>query len=84
MVAGLLAAPLLIALARFDDLYFFVFYERYDSFREYWEASMTAVSRPVLLIGFVGLVGVFLLGPSCGRVASSRLRRSPMSHLRCS
>src|SRR5215218_795577 len=60
-VAGLLAAPLLIALARFSDLYFFVVYERYDSYWEYWEASMTAVSRPVLWLGFVGLVGVFFV-----------------------
>ena len=60
VIAGLLAAPLLIPLARFSDLYFFVLYERYDSLREYWEASMTAVSRPVILLGFVGLVGVFL------------------------
>jgi hypothetical protein len=60
VLAGLLAAPLLIALARFNDLYFFVVYERYDSFREYWHASMTAVSRPVLWLGVIGLVGVFL------------------------
>ncbi len=59
IVAGLLAAPLLIALARFSDLYFFVVYERYDSLSEYWQASMTAVSRPVLWLGFVGLIGVF-------------------------
>lgn len=61
IVAGLLAAPLLISLARFNDLYFFVIYERYDSFREYWDASMVAVSRPVLWLGAIGLVGVFAL-----------------------
>lgn len=60
VVAGLLAAPLLIALARFNDLYFFVLYEKYDSLRAYWDASVTAVSLPVFLLGFVGLGGVFL------------------------
>ncbi|MEZ4532578.1 MAG: hypothetical protein R2855_16415 [Thermomicrobiales bacterium] len=49
-MAGLLAAPLL-ALARYNDLYFFVVYERYDSLREYWDASMTAVSHLILWLG---------------------------------
>jgi hypothetical protein len=58
---GLLTAPLLIALARFNDLYYFVTYERYDTWREYWDASTVAVSRPLLWLGLVGLIGVFLL-----------------------
>ncbi|MCA9858733.1 MAG: hypothetical protein KC438_03385 [Thermomicrobiales bacterium] len=60
-VAALLAAPLLIAIARFNDLYYFVIYERYDSFREYWHASITAVSGPVFALAIVGFVAVWLL-----------------------
>ncbi|MEZ4530601.1 MAG: hypothetical protein R2855_06175 [Thermomicrobiales bacterium] len=60
VMAGLLAAPLLIALARYNDLYFFVVYERYDSLREYWDASMTAVSRPILWLGLSGLALAFI------------------------
>src|SRR5690606_4086621 len=50
----------LIALARYNDLYFFVVYERYDSLREYWDASMTAVSRPILWLGISGLALAFI------------------------
>ncbi|MFT4037363.1 MAG: hypothetical protein QM692_04220 [Thermomicrobiales bacterium] len=60
-IAGLLAAPLLIAILRFQDLYFFVVYEKYDSFDEYWHASITAVSGPIFVLAIIGLVAVFLL-----------------------
>ncbi len=61
IIAGLLAAPLLIAIVRFQNLYFFVVYQKYDSFREYWHASITAVSGPIFVLAIVGLVAVFLL-----------------------
>jgi hypothetical protein len=59
-IGGLLAGPLLIAIARFNDLYFFVVYERYDTWAEYWHASIMAVSGPVFALAFVGLIAVFL------------------------
>lgn len=73
-VAGLLAAPLLIPIARFQDLYFFVVYEKYDSFSEYWHASITAVSGPIFVLAVVGLVSVFVLpGLVAGRLVAFTL-----------
>lgn len=60
-VAGLLSAPLLISIVRFQNLYFFVVYQKYDSFSEYWHASITAVSGPIFILAIIGFVSVFLL-----------------------
>ncbi|CAA9560220.1 MAG: hypothetical protein AVDCRST_MAG73-3633 [uncultured Thermomicrobiales bacterium] len=53
---ALLAAPELVSLIRFGDLYFFVRYEEYETWREYWDASVTAVSWPVFGLGMGGAV----------------------------
>ncbi len=60
-IAGLLSAPLLIAILRFQDLYFFVVYQKYSSFSDYWRASITAVSGPIFLLAIVGAVSAFAL-----------------------
>ncbi len=60
-VAGLLSAPLLISIFRFQDLYFFVIYNQYHSLGEYGRASITAVSGPVFVLAMLGLVTAFVL-----------------------
>lgn len=60
-IAGLVAAPLLIAILRFQHLYYFVIYQRYESLLDYWHASITAVSGPFFVLAIIGLVAVFLL-----------------------
>jgi len=49
LASALLAAPVLVPLVRYRDLYFFVRYERYASVSEYWTNTVTAVSPPVLI-----------------------------------
>ncbi|MFL5760811.1 MAG: hypothetical protein ACJ789_13885 [Thermomicrobiales bacterium] len=55
-IAGLLAAPELISLMRFSNLYYFVHYSGYDSLRDFWHSSIQAVSGPIFCLGIVGLV----------------------------
>ncbi|MGH2533736.1 MAG: hypothetical protein ACRDJW_15705 [Thermomicrobiales bacterium] len=59
--AGLLAAPELIALIRFDDLYYFVHYQRYENVSALLDSSIQAVSGPIFVAGVVGLVLGFAL-----------------------
>lgn len=59
--ASLLAAPLLIPLVRYRDLYYFVHYEGYATLREYWDSTITAVSLPVLLVSIAGLILTFAI-----------------------
>lgn len=57
LVAGLtalLAAPELLALVRFADLYHFVRYESYADLGDYLAHSVEAVSRPVFVLGIAG------------------------------
>jgi hypothetical protein len=56
MVTALLSAPELVSLLRFEHLYYFVQYQRYDDFGAYWHSSIQAVSGPVFVVGLVGLV----------------------------
>ncbi len=51
----LIAAPVLVPLIRYRDLYFFVHYESYASLREYWANTVTSVSLPVVLMGGGGV-----------------------------
>ena len=60
--SALLAAPELIALARFSGLYTFVRYERYGSVGEWWASTISAVSPPVAAAAAVGLVATWV-GP---------------------
>ncbi|MCC7023865.1 MAG: hypothetical protein IT338_13670 [Thermomicrobiales bacterium] len=58
-VAALLAAPELLALARFDDLYAFVHYSGYERLTDYLASSASAASIHVLVLAAVG-IGVAL------------------------
>jgi len=60
-ITGLLLGPLLVAILRFQHLYYFVIYERYDSIREYAHASITAVSGPIFILAMVGFGAAFLM-----------------------
>jgi hypothetical protein len=60
ILTALLAAPELVALARFSDLYTFVRYSGYDELREYASTAVSAVTWPVVILGIVGLgTGLF-------------------------
>ena len=54
-VSLLLAAPLLVSLLRFDDLYYFVHFEGYEGSRNWLDSSVQAVSLPVFIVALVGL-----------------------------
>src|SRR5688500_410325 len=56
VMAGLLAAPELMALARFRDLYTFVQYSGYSGLIDYALTSANAVTWPVLALGLLGLI----------------------------
>lgn len=56
ITSALLAALVLVPLIRYRDLYFFVRYERYASFSEYWTNTLTAVSPPVFIATLGGIV----------------------------
>lgn len=64
-VAVLLAAPVVLALFRYNGLYFFLHYEFYDPISEYWDASVMAVTRPVVLLAIAAVV--LLAVPPVGR-----------------
>jgi hypothetical protein len=59
-VAALLAAPELIALARFRDLYTFVQYSGYTGLIDYAVTSVNAVTWPILALGLLGMLVGFL------------------------
>jgi hypothetical protein len=54
-VAGLLAAPELISLLRFSDLYYFVHYSGYENLSDFWHSSIQAVSGPTFCLGIIGI-----------------------------
>jgi hypothetical protein len=54
--AALLAAPELLALARFSDLYTFVQYSGYNGLTEYVTKAGNSVTWPVLVLGLSGLL----------------------------
>ena len=56
VLAGLLAAPELMALARFRDLYTFVQYSGYTGLTAYAVTAANAVTWPVLVLGLLGLI----------------------------
>ncbi|MGH2561608.1 MAG: hypothetical protein ACRDJH_21280 [Thermomicrobiales bacterium] len=55
-VAAMLAAPELFALLRFDDLYYFVHYQRYEDASAFLDSSIQAVSGPIFVAGIAGLL----------------------------
>lgn len=56
VTAALLAAPLLMSLLRFGDLYEFVHYSEYTSLTDYLSASGDSVSSIVLALGLAGML----------------------------
>ena len=56
VLAALLAAPELMALARFRDLYTFVQYSGYTGLAEYAATAANAITWPVLVLGLPGLI----------------------------
>jgi hypothetical protein len=56
VLVALISAPEWMSLLRFEDLYYFVHYERYADLRAYWDSSIQAVSGPVFVLGLVGIV----------------------------
>jgi hypothetical protein len=56
VLTGLLAAPQLMALARFRDLYTFVQYSGYTELAAYAVTAANAITRPVLVLGLLGLI----------------------------
>lgn len=58
VVAGacalLLAAPEMIALVRFQHLYYFVLYQSYTGLGDYWEATLRSVSPVVVAVACLG------------------------------
>lgn len=56
-LAVLLAAPVVLALFRYNGEYFFLHYQFYDPLSMFWTASVTAVTLPVLLVAVIGTVG---------------------------
>ncbi len=73
-VTTALAAPQLVALLRFEELYYFVRYQRYDAPADYLRASLQAVSSPVLPFAVVGLaVGLVCPGRTISRAAAVTL-----------
>jgi hypothetical protein len=76
VVAALLMAPELVALARFEHLYYFVHYERYGDLRAYWDSSVQAVGGLFFWLGFAGFILAWLPG-------SGRATRSVAATLAC-
>lgn len=68
MVSILLLAPLIIALARFRDLYVFVPFSGYETASDFLDSSIRAVSTPVFLFMIVGLA--FSLARPVHRIAT--------------
>ncbi|MCC6704116.1 MAG: hypothetical protein IT334_04510, partial [Thermomicrobiales bacterium] len=50
------AAPVLISLIRYRDLYYFVHYEEYADLAAWWESSQRALWTPIFWLALAGLV----------------------------
>lgn len=55
-VSGLLAAPLLLPLARYSDLYYFTNFKAYLDLGEFWHNTLDAVSIPLFAAAVVGIL----------------------------
>ena len=53
--SGCLAAPVVVSLIRYDDLYYFVRYSGYATVADYVAATVATSSVPVLLLAVVGI-----------------------------
>jgi hypothetical protein len=61
-IAGLLAAPEIVSLARFSNLYYFVHYSEYANLRDYLDSSVRAVGGPFFVLGVAGFALAWLPG----------------------
>ena len=52
-LAVLLAAPVVVSLFRYNAEYFFLHYEFYDPLSKFWDASVMAVTLPVVVIAAI-------------------------------
>src|SRR5699024_1838674 len=59
-LALLLSAPVVLALMRYNDHYFFLHYQFYDPIRMFWDALRMALTLPLLLGAIAGAVLVFI------------------------
>ncbi len=56
LVSGLLAAPLLLSLLRYADLYYFVNFKEYMDLGEFWHDTLASVSRPLFGAAVAGVI----------------------------
>ncbi|MGC4108664.1 MAG: hypothetical protein QM753_20260 [Thermomicrobiales bacterium] len=59
-VTLMLCAPILLSLARFEDLYIFLHYQSYENVRAYLTTSAHTVSPPILILAGIGVVAALL------------------------
>lgn len=59
-VAGLTSATEIVTLIRYRDLYYFVNYEAYDESRPYWDATVAAISTPLVWLATGGAIWAIL------------------------
>jgi hypothetical protein len=73
LAAGL-AAPLLVPLVRYRDLYFFLSYQEYADLGAYWSATVGALSWPVAILAVVGAaLAMIRPGHRAARIATISL-----------
>ncbi len=61
-IGALLAAPEIVSLIRFNDLYVFIHYSGYANFQEYWDSSIQAVGGLFFVLGIAGFLFAWLPG----------------------
>ncbi|MEJ7837520.1 MAG: hypothetical protein WKF81_01825 [Thermomicrobiales bacterium] len=59
-VAGLTSATEIVSLIRYRDYYYFVNYEAYDESRPYWDATVAAISTPLVWLACGGAIWAIL------------------------
>ncbi len=74
VLAASLAAPILVPLLRYNDLYFFLSYQEYGSLAEYWHDSVDTVTWPILALALSGGILAFRRRGNAGpRIAALTL-----------
>lgn len=73
-LAALLAAPVILALFRYNSHYFFLHYQFYDPLSQFWDAAVSAVTIVVLLLALAGVIVPFAMrGMSISRAMAIAL-----------
>jgi hypothetical protein len=73
--AGLLAAPQLVSLLRFSELYTFVHYSGYVNLKSYLRTSLEAVTPWVMVLALAGGLGAYLAPVTASRAPGTRATR---------